>query len=71
MGPMKAPKAMSIRLSAEQAEALETVAAVDNQSLAEVIRSAIAEHVEARRKDTTFRQSLRERINRTERLLKD
>jgi predicted transcriptional regulator len=68
---MKAPKAMSIRLSAEQAEALETVAAVDNQSLAEVIRSAIAEHVESRRRDKVFRQSLRERISRTEKLLKD
>jgi len=70
-GPMKPAKAMSIRLSAEQAEALETVAAVDNQSIAEVIRSAITEHVESRRKDKTFRASLRDRINRTERLLKD
>jgi len=68
---MKPAKAMSIRLSADQAEALETVAAVDDQSIAEVIRSAIAEHVESRRKDRTFRQSLRDRINRTERLLKD
>jgi predicted DNA-binding protein len=70
-GDMKPAKAMSIRLSAEQAEALETVAAVDNQSIAEVIRSAITEHVESRRKDKTFRASLRDRINRTERLLKD
>jgi len=68
---MKPAKAMSIRLSAEQAEALETVAAVDNQSIAEVIRSAITEHVESRRKDKTFRASLRDRINRTERLLRD
>jgi predicted DNA-binding protein len=70
-GVVKPVKAMSIRLSAEQAEALETVAAVDDQSIAEVIRSAIAEHVEARRKDKAFRQSLRDRINRTERLLRD
>jgi predicted transcriptional regulator len=68
---MKPVKAMSIRLSSEQAEALETVAAVDNQSLTEVIRVAITEHVDARRKDETFRSSLRERISRSERLLRD
>jgi predicted transcriptional regulator len=68
---MKPAKAMSIRLSAEQAEALETVAAVDDQSIADVIRSAITEHVDSRRKDKAFRASLRDRINRTEQLLKD
>lgn len=62
---------MTIRLSAEQAEELETVATVDNQALSEVIRVAIAEHIETRRNDDQFQQSLRERLNRAERLLKD
>lgn len=68
---MKPAKAMTIRLSAEQADALETVAKVDNQPVSEVIRAAIAEHIDARRKDEGFRQSLKERIKHSERLLKD
>ena len=60
---------MTIRLSAEQAEQLEMVAAVDDQPVSEVIRAAIAEHVAARRKDWTFQMSLRERISRAQDLL--
>jgi predicted transcriptional regulator len=68
--PMKTPKAMTIRLSQEQAEELETVASVDNRPVAEVIRAAIAEHIDARRRDETFRKNLRERIERTQRMLR-
>ncbi len=67
---MKPPKAMTIRLSAEQAEELETVASVDNQPVSEVIRAAIAGHIEIRRGDDHFQQGLRERLQRAERLLK-
>jgi len=66
---MKPPKAMTIRLSAEQAEALETVATVDDMAVVEVIRAAIAEHVEARKLDTEFQRGLRERIERAQSLL--
>lgn len=66
---MKTPKAMTIRLSQEQAEELETVASVENRPVAEVIRAAIAEHIETRKHDDVFRKSLRERIERTERML--
>ena len=45
-GPMKPAKAMTVRLSADQAEELETVALVDNQPISEVIRAAISEHIE-------------------------
>lgn len=61
---------MTIRLSEEQAEALETVANVENQPVSEVIRAAIASHVEKRAKDPEFQLSLRERIQRAERLLR-
>ena len=67
---MKPAKAMTIRLSAEQAEELETVASVDNQPVSEVIRAAIAGHIEIRRGDDHFQQGLRERLQRAERLLK-
>jgi predicted transcriptional regulator len=66
---MKPAKAMTIRLSAEQAEALETVATVDNRPVSEVIRTAITEHIETRRKDQDFRESLKNRIGRAQRLL--
>lgn len=68
--PMKSAKAMTIRLSEEQAEALDTVANVENQPVSEVIRAAIASHVERRAKDPAFQLSLRERIQRAERLLR-
>jgi predicted DNA-binding protein len=66
---MKPAKAMTIRLSPEQAEALETVAAVDGQPIAEVIRAAIAGHIEKRRKDRNFQDGLANRIERAKKML--
>jgi predicted transcriptional regulator len=67
---MEAPKAMTIRLSAEQAHELATVADVDEVPVAEVVRAAIAQHVEARKKDVRFQRSLRDRIERAQRMLR-
>jgi len=67
---MNTPKAMTVRLPPDQAEELETVASVENRSVAEVIRAAITEHIDARKQDDEFRKSLRERIERTQRMLK-
>ena len=66
---MKAPKAMTIRLSAEQADALETVASVEDRAVSDVIRAAIAEHIENRRQDPGFQAGLKERIARAHKLL--
>ena len=66
---MKPIKAMTIRLSADQSEQLDTIAAVDGQPVSQVIRSAIAEHIEGRKRDTTFQDMLRQRIDRTRRML--
>jgi predicted transcriptional regulator len=66
---MKPAKAMTIRLSSDQAEALETVATVDNRSVSDVIRAAIAEHIETRKRDQGFRESLRDRIERAQKLI--
>lgn len=66
---MKPAKAMTIRLSAEQAEELETVATVDDQPVSEVVRAAISEHIARRKTDESFQDGLRERIKRAERLL--
>jgi predicted transcriptional regulator len=68
---MKPAKAMTIRLSAEQAEALETVASVDNQPVSEVIRAAIAEHIKDRKRDAAFQDGLKHRIERAQQMLSD
>jgi predicted transcriptional regulator len=66
---MKPAKSMTIRLSAEQAEALETVATIEDTPISEVIRAAIAQHIDNRRQDPQFQDSLRNRIDRAQRLL--
>jgi predicted transcriptional regulator len=66
---MKDAKAMTIRLSRDQADALDTVAAIDAQPVAEVIRAAIEEHISARRKDEQFQEGLRKRLERAQQLL--
>jgi len=69
MAHMKSIKSMTIRLSAEQAEALETVATVEDTPVSEVIRLAIANHIDIRRKDPQFQNSLRGRIERAQKLM--
>lgn len=66
---MKPAKAMTIRLSADQAEALETVASVENLPVSEIIRAAISEHIESLRKDPQFQENLKERMERARKLL--
>ena len=69
MSAMKPAKAMTIRLSAEQADALETVANVEQRAVADVIRAAITEHIEGRRRDPDFQVGLQARIDRASQLL--
>ena len=66
---MKRVKAMTIRLSADQAEELNVVAAVDGRPVSEVIRAAIADHIEERKQDDAFQDSLRQRIDRAQQML--
>ncbi len=68
---MKPAKAMTIRLSPEQADALETVATVASLPVSDVIRAAIQEHIETRRRDPAFQTGLRDRIERARQLLDD
>lgn len=68
---MTGQKAMTIRLSANQAEQLEMVASVENQPVSEVIRAAIASHIETVSKDEAFQEGLRERIQRAQGLLRE
>lgn len=62
-------KAMTLRLPAEQAEALEKVAEVDGVSVTEAIREAINQHIAARVADEAFRERLEASIARNQRIL--
>ncbi|MBA2283077.1 MAG: ribbon-helix-helix protein, CopG family [Acidimicrobiia bacterium] len=62
---------MTIRLSPEQAEELDTIASVVELPVSEIVRAAITEHIEARRLDQDFQRGLRARLLRAERLLTD
>jgi predicted transcriptional regulator len=66
---MKPTKAMTIRLLADQAEALETVANVEQRPVSDVIRAAIAEHIANRKNDPEFQAGLKDRIERAQKLL--
>lgn len=68
---MKAPKAMTIRLTAEQADELDAVADVENLAVSEIIRAAISEHIASRRRDPKFQERLKGRIDRVKKLLGD
>jgi len=67
---MKPVKTMSIRLTTDQAEALEIVASVESLPVSEVIRTAINEHIDSKTKDPVFRDSLRDRLKKAQRLLR-
>lgn len=69
MKESKTTKALTLRLPVEQAEALEAVAGVDEVSINEEIRRAIAAHIEARRQDAKFRERLRASIERNREIL--
>ncbi|MFF4346834.1 ribbon-helix-helix protein, CopG family [Streptomyces sp. NPDC001530] len=62
-------KAMTVRLPIAQAEALATVASVENKPVSEIIRAAIAEYVDTRRRDPGFQRELKASVERAQRLL--
>jgi len=62
-------KAMTLRLPAEQADALELVAQVDGVSVSQAVRDAIESHIDSRRADDGFQQRLAESMARYQRIL--
>jgi predicted transcriptional regulator len=66
---MKQAKAMTVRLSEDQAQALEMVASVENLPISDVIRAAISTHIEIRRRDPVFQAGLKDRISQARKLL--
>ncbi len=64
-----ATRARTLRLPLDQAEELEAIAGVDEVSVNEEIRRAIAAHIEARRQDADFRKRLQDSIDRNKEIL--
>lgn len=62
-------RARTLRLPVDQAEALEAIAGIDEVSINEEIRRAIAAHIEARRSDPDFRRRLEASIERNREIL--
>lgn len=62
-------KARTLRLSAEEAEALEAIAGIDEVSINEEIRQAISAHIQARRQDADFQRRLKASIERNKEIL--
>jgi len=63
-------RAMTVRLTAEQAGDLEAVAEIEGAQVSEEIRKAIAAHIEARKNDAAFQERLRKSLERNEAVLK-
>ncbi|MFP1155599.1 hypothetical protein ACK280_26570 [Mycobacterium sherrisii] len=66
---MSKTRVTTIRQSEDQAEDLEFVARVDGVPASELIRDAIAAHLDKRRSDPDFQARLRERIDADKRIL--
>jgi predicted DNA-binding protein len=63
-------KNMVLRLDPELAERLQVIAEVEGRPVSEVVREAIRELVEARRKDQRFLELLEDNLARHRRVLK-
>jgi predicted transcriptional regulator len=64
-----ASKAMTLRLPGDLHERLAAVAEVEGEPISEVVRRAVADHVEQRRRDPEFRAKLADTLRRRQRLL--
>ena len=62
-------KSFTLRLPAPLADELATVAEVDSVPVQQAVRDAIAEHIEARRKDQAFQERLRASAERHREIL--
>jgi predicted transcriptional regulator len=63
-------KSVLLRLDAELADRVAAMAEVEGTSASEVMRAAIAAHVEQRRRDPEFQRQLKEALARQRRLLR-
>ena len=67
---MSKTRVTTVRQPEDQADDMEFVARVDGVAASELIRDAIAAHLEKRRSDPDFQARLRERIAADQQILK-
>ena len=66
---MAGTKNMTLRMDERLAEKVQTIADVEGTTVSSVIRDALAEHVERRRRDPEFQSMLQRNLQRHQRLL--
>ena len=69
MAPQGDTKSMTLRIDEKLAERVRTIAEVEETTVSDVIRDALAEHVERRRNDPEFQTMLKRNLQRHEELL--
>ena len=69
MAPQGDTKSMTLRIDETLAERVRTIAEVEETTVSDVIRDALAEHVERRRSDPVFQAMLKRNLQRHEELL--
>ena len=62
-------KSMTLRIDEALAERVRMIAEVEDTTVSDVIRDALAEHVERRRRDPEFQTMLKRNLRRHEELL--
>ena len=69
MAPQGDTKSMTLRIDETLAQRVRTIAEVEETSVSDVIRDALAEHVERRRSDPEFQAMLKRNLQRHQELL--
>ena len=69
MAPQRNTKSMTLRIDENLAEKVRSVAEVEETTVSDVIRDALSEHVERRRRDPEFQAMLKRNLQRHEELL--
>lgn len=69
MAARRETKNMTLRMEETLAEHVQAIAEVEGTTVSDVVRDAITEHVERRRKDPEFRDLLKRNLERHAQLL--
>ncbi len=69
MAPQRNTKSMTLRIDENLAEKVRSVAEVEETTVSDVIRDALSEHVERRRRDPEFQAMLKRNLRRHKELL--
>lgn len=62
-------KSMTLRMEEHLAEKIQTIADIEETTVSDVIRDALADHVERRRQDPEFQARLQRNLQRHQQLL--